>query len=155
MTNPYAAHLNKRDPIAVLSDSPERVRAAVSGKSRQQLEQPIAPGKWSRKEILCHLADCEIAFGFRLRRAMAEDKHVIQPFDQDLWAKEYPALEAHDAAEAFCASRAWNLVLIRTLSEDELRKRLVHPERGEMDMLGLIETFAGHDLNHLKQLESH
>jgi hypothetical protein len=153
MTNPYATHLAKRDPIAVLSDTPERLRAAVSGRSRPQLEQPIAPGKWNRKQILCHLADCEIAFGFRLRQAMAEDKHVIQPFDQDLWAKEYPALDAQDALAAFCANRAWNLALIRTLSEDELRKHLIHPERGEMDIHGLIETFAGHDLNHLKQVE--
>ncbi len=60
----------------------------------ERVNQPIAPGKWSPREIACHLADCELAFSFRLRQSLAEDGHVMQPFDQDRWAANYPAYEA-------------------------------------------------------------
>ena len=54
-----------------------------------RIEESPAPGKWSPHEILCHLADCELVFSFRIRQALAEDHHVIQPFDQEIWARNY------------------------------------------------------------------
>jgi hypothetical protein len=118
------------------------------------LERSTASGKWSARQILCHLADCEIAFGFRLRQALAEDFHIIQPFDQDLWARSYDAYSAAQALDAFSSARSWNVALIERLDAAALAKPLRHPERGDMTFQVLVETMAGHDLNHLKQLQT-
>ena len=115
---------------------------------------PRAPGKWSARDILCHLADSEIVFGFRLRQALAEDHHVIQPFDQERWAPPYASLEAAAAIATFAAMRSWNIALLKTVTPQQGAKRLTHPERGEMPFSVIVETMAGHDLNHVKQLEA-
>jgi hypothetical protein len=152
--NPYAAQLGDRDPMQVIAATPDvlATRLAALG---TRADQPIAPGKWSPRQIACHLADCEIAFGFRFRQALAEERHVIQPFDQDLWAKPYAAsagLTAAAALAAFKGLRAWNIALLRGVSPETMQKTVVHPERGDMPYRVLVETMAGHDLNHLGQL---
>jgi hypothetical protein len=119
-----------------------------------RIEESPAPGKWSPLEILCHLADCEIAFGFRLRQALAVDHYIIQPFDQELWARSYAGYDAQAAMMTFSCVRQWNLMLLRSVPAEALSKQILHPERGEMTFRELIETIAGHDLNHLAQLEA-
>ncbi len=118
------------------------------------LERSLAPGKWPARLILCHLADCEAVFAFRLRQALAEPHHVIQPFDQDVWATRYANLDAQAALAMFAAVRQWNLALLDTVTPAELSKTLNHPERGDMTFQTVIETMGGHDLNHLAQLET-
>lgn len=112
------------------------------------------PGKWSAREIVCHLADCELVFAFRLRQTLSEDHHVIQPFDQEKWAANYAAYSMQDALAAFRAARSWNLSLLRSLPPTTHAKSVTHPERGAMNFLTIVETMAGHDLNHLGQLEA-
>ena len=103
---------------------------------------------------MCHLADCEIVFAYRLRQALAENHHVIQPFDQELWARNYTGYDAQAAMMTFSCVRQWNLMLLRSVPADAMSKELLHPERGEMTFRELVETIAGHDLNHLAQLEA-
>ena len=93
-------------------------------------------------------------FAFRLRQTLAEDHHVIQPFDQDLWAKSYPSCDAQLALAALSAVRAWNLALIRSVKPVDLAKPVTHPERGTMTFQTIVETMAGHDRNHIKQIEA-
>ncbi len=152
MLNPYASHLGGRDPLAVMARTPDELRrlAAAIG---PRIDRPRALGKWSPREILAHLADCEIAFGFRLRQALAEDHHRVQPFDQDRWAASYAAYDAEAALDTFAALRNWNVKLVRSLPSSAMARPLVHPERGEMPYRVLLESIAGHDLNHLAQLE--
>jgi hypothetical protein len=92
-------------------------------------------------------------FAFRLRQALAQDHHVIQPFDQDDWAATYGLYDAHTALATFSAVRQWNLALIAGLGAEDLTKPLNHPERGDMTLRVVIETMGGHDLNHLQQVE--
>ena len=113
-----------------------------------------APGKWSARQIICHLADTELVFAFRLRQSLAEPYHTIQPFDQDSWATRYAIYDVMTALETFQAAREWNLKLIASITPAELEKKLTHPERGEMALHVIIETMAGHDLNHLAQIEA-
>ncbi len=110
--NPYAEFLDGRPLEVILSSTSHEIanKLQMIGPDRT-IEQP-APGKWSPAEIVCHLADCEIAFAFRLRQTLAEDHHVMQPFDQEKWAAPYKGFTAKDAFTAFTALRNWNLVLI-------------------------------------------
>jgi DinB superfamily len=152
--NPYASQLGKQDPQEVIANTPGRLEELVETLGDARVEQSPAPGKWSTREIICHLADCEVVFSFRLRQAIAEDHHVIQPFDQDKWAKAYSAYGVHDALDVFSSLRKWNLLFIGTVKPEQFSKRLTHPERGEMPFQELVETMAGHDINHVRQLEA-
>src|SRR5580658_6588889 len=129
--NPYSSWLGARDPLEVIRATPARLEKPVQGSSPEMLNRSPAPGKWSVRDTLCHLADSEVVFAFRLRQALAEDHHVIQPFDQDRWAATYAHCEASAALAVFSAVRLWNLALIANLRSPDLAKMLNHPERGD------------------------
>ena len=152
--NPYASFLGDRSAVEVIEDTSRRLSEIVTRLSSSNLEWRPAPGKWSSREILCHLADCEIAFAFRLRQTLAETNHVIQPFDQEKWAGMYGGLSARAALSAFSSLREWDLALIQNTPADSMAKKVNHPERGDMTFRVIVETMAGHDLNHLKQLDA-
>ena len=151
--NPYAGSLANRDPLSVLQATSGRLRAVTARLGTGGLEQSLAPGKWSAGKIICHLADCEIGFGYRWRQVAAQPHHAIQTFDQDLWAAQYDSLSAKEALEAFCALRQWNNAWLSKLPGDAFEKLATHPERGELALLQLLEITAGHDLHHLGQLD--
>jgi DinB superfamily len=152
--NPYASFLANQNPTEVLEQTARHLAKVGERLNAANMEWRPAPGKWNAREILCHLADCEIAFGFRLRQTLAEKHHVIQPFDQEKWAGMYGGLSARSAISAFSALREWNLELIGSTSDEGLAKTANHPERGDMTFRTIVETMAGHDINHLKQLEA-
>jgi DinB family protein len=151
--NPYASFLGPRDPREVIASTADRLRELLDSLGESRAGQSPAPGKWSVREILCHLADCEIVFAFRYRQTLAEPHHIIQPFDQDLWAKNYAAYDAQSALAVFTAVRNFNLKLIGSLPPDAFSKPVSHPERGTMTFQAIVETMGGHDLNHIGQIE--
>jgi DinB superfamily len=152
--NPYASQLGPRDPVVTIGETAERLRALIQKIGAQKAGRPIAPGKWSPHQIACHLADCELAFSFRLRQALAQDGHVMQPFDQDKWAANYAAYDTAAALAVFSAVRSWNVALLLALPAEAFARKVSHPERGEMTFQTIVETMGGHDLNHLEQLET-
>jgi hypothetical protein len=153
-TNPYEKFLAGREPLTVIRETPARVAALAKQMGDAGLHRPFAPGKWTAAQILCHLADVDIAFSFRLRQAIAEPHHVINPFEQDDWAKPYQHLDPRLALASFIALRNWTVNFLYTVPKAEYAKPVTHPERGTMTFQGLLETMAGHDLNHLAQLQS-
>ena len=152
--NPYASHIGNHSPLDVISDTPRRLAQLVDAIGPARLEVSPAPGKWSVRDIVSHLADTEIAFSFRFKQTLVEDHHMIQPFDQDLWAKSYPSCDVRLALATLSALRAWNLVLIQSVKPADLSKPVTHPERGTMTFQTIVETMAGHDRNHIKQIEA-
>lgn len=155
--NPYATYLEGQDPIRVLFTSADRLRGLTISLSPEQIEQPTAPGKWSIREIVAHMADCEIAFSFRFRQTLApapdEPHAILQPFDQDAWAQHYSAYDLTSGLDLFQSARNWNLHLFGTLTEADRHRPATHPERGTMTFWTIVETLAGHDLHHLQHLE--
>jgi DinB superfamily len=154
--NPYASFLANRDALQVAAETPDRLVKIAKKLGQKGMERSYAPGKWPARVILCHLADCEVAFAFRFRQALAEPNHVIQAFDQDAWARPYSSVDLSGAAaiESFSALRRWNLALLKSVPKGTFSKPVTHPERGVMTFNVLVETMAGHDLNHLRQLDT-
>jgi hypothetical protein len=150
--NPYAKFLDGRPLQTILESTANAIAECLEMTGAERVNVPPAPGKWSAAEIVCHLADCEMAFGFRLRQTLAEDGPTIQPFDQNKWAAMYPGVPAAQALDTFSALRQWNLRLIRAALPAASGRTVIHPERGAMTFQTLVETIAGHDLNHLRQL---
>ena len=152
--NPYASFLGERDPLEALAHTADHLRQMISTLEATRLVRRPAPAKWSIRDILCHLADSEIVFGFRLRQTAAEAHHVIQPFDQDAWAAPAAKLDAHAALDAFAAIRTWNLLFVHAVIPGALDKPVTHPERGTMTFQAIVETMAGHDINRTRQIEA-
>jgi hypothetical protein len=145
--------LGERNPVESLPETAARVEATARRLGEPGLAKSWGPGKWTGKQILAHLADAELAIGFRVRQVLAQDAHHIQPFDEAAWARRYENVDHEAALASFLASRRWNLALLRTLGPAELEREAFHPERGPEKLGTIVRLLAGHDLNHLAQLE--
>ncbi len=149
------ALLGRDDPFAILEETPRRLVDLHAQLGDWRVVQPWAPGKWSGRQIFGHFADVEQGTGFRIRQIVTSPPgHVVQAFDQDLWAKPYPRLASRAAVRALVALRAWNLSYFRTFTAEDLARVGMHPERGEETVQMLIRMQAGHDRNHVAQLEA-
>jgi uncharacterized damage-inducible protein DinB len=152
--NPYSKWIEGQDAMTVVAETPGRMRELCARVGTEGMNRPWAPGKWTVRQIVSHLAQCEMIFGTRFRQAVTLDEYVIQPFDQDQWMAREPVPDDDRALEAFCAMREWNVEFWRGLTQTDWARRLNHPERGVMTVRELLEIVAGHDLNHLAQLET-
>jgi hypothetical protein len=151
--NPYERFLDGRPVDSILRTTPGEIARCLEAMGVAKTTVPPAPGKWSAAEVVAHLADCELVFAFRFRQTLAEDNHIVQTFDQERWAATYSGILAAEALAVFSAMRTWNLLLLRTALPAAAGRTVTHPERGTMTFQTIVETMAGHDLNHLAQLE--
>ena len=143
------------DPLEVLSTTPAAIARWIDGRSLGELQRPPGPGRWSVAQIVSHLADAEIVFAYRVRMILSASGTPIQAFDQDAWSRVTRA-EASDPRQSqalFAAIRASMLPLLRGLSEEELERYGMHAERGRETVRHLLSLYAGHDRNHLAQIE--
>jgi uncharacterized damage-inducible protein DinB len=150
---PYAEALAGHDPQKTIADTPERLMELLDGLSEEQIEARPAPGKWNLRETIAHLADCEIAWSWRLRQAYALPHATLEPFEQDDWARSYAAYSLAEAIGCFKALRKWNIAFIGSLTPADRLNPITHPHSGEQTLWTLVEIMAGHDLHHLEALE--
>jgi hypothetical protein len=150
---PYTKDLNGKDPLVALRETPDRIRAAASRWSPAEFERSYAPGKWSAREILIHLAQTELALGNRARMALSTPNYVAQSFDQDRWIARDRSLGGRDALEAFLAMSAMNRAMFESLSAADRAVTLSHPEYGTLTVDWIIHQMAGHQIHHLQQLQ--
>ena len=147
--------LGDRKPIEVLQDTPAALQTAMGGLSTQQLATPEMTGKWSMRQVVRHLADSELVWGYRLRLVLAQERPPLTGYDQDRWAERlhYDEADTSDALEQFAVLRRGNLKLLHRATPDDLKRVGVHAERGEESVERMIGLYAGHDLLHLRQLD--
>lgn len=146
--------LGSQDPMTVLRATPDRLHAAIAGLTPAKLKQPERPGKWSIAQVLAHLADSDLVWGWRARLILAQDRPAITGYDQDLWAERLHYADADPAAslETFVVLRRNNLQLLERATDADLNRVGVHAERGEESLVHLRRLYAGHDLLHLAQI---
>jgi hypothetical protein len=152
-TRPYARFVDGQNPLEMLERTPRLLTDLAQEIGEAGFEKSYAPGKWSGRYIMAHLADCEVAFGFRWRQVAYSPGLTVQPFDQDAWAKNYGKLETKWALGAFITARLWNIEFLKALPKEAFAYSANHPEQGELTLQNMIEITAGHDVNHLEQLE--
>ncbi len=136
--------------------SPKQVAAAVSGLSDKVLRYKPLPDKWCILEILAHLADVEIIYGYRFRQMLADKEPVIAPIDQDAWARNLGYMESSppELVALYGLNRHANLRLLRRIRPDDLNKSAFHPERkAQVTVAQLVEAMSGHGVSHLAQIE--
>src|SRR5512140_3025815 len=152
----YAEALGEDDAIEVMATSPDVIRKIIAGLSDAQLAKKPAEGKWSIKEIIGHLADGEVILGSRFRMIGAHDKPPIAGYDQEAFVANLGVANAKalDLLDDFAMARAVNLGLLERLPEEGWKRVGLHAERGEESIAKLVLMYAGHDRNHIQQIET-
>jgi len=142
--------------LEAAEQSPRQIAAAVSGLPDKTLRYKPAPDKWSILEILGHLADMEILYGYRVRQMLADEKPVIAPIDQDAWARNLGYMESSPAelVAFYGLSRHYTLQLLRRLKPGDLEKGAYHPEhKRQVTVAEIVQMMSRHGANHLEQIE--
>jgi hypothetical protein len=152
--NPYAADLGGQDPLNALADTPDRIRTVLGGWTSAQFERPYAPGKWSVRKVLIHLAQAELALGTRARFALSQRPYTAQPFSQDDWLPLDDHIDGPTALDVYTTLRRMNVAMFRNLPAAALDTEFAHPEYGTLTVRWVLEQMAGHDIHHLAQIAS-
>jgi hypothetical protein len=144
-----------KDPMKLQAATAAKLGRLIQRASPAKLRKRPAPGKWSAGEILAHLADCEIVTGWRVRQILGAPGSPIQPFDQDSWAAagHYEKRDARKSLAQFRSAREANLALLKSLAPEQWKHHGLHAERGVETIEHIVRMMAGHDLNHLAQVE--
>jgi len=159
MTDPYVARMvaftEGKDPIAMQREMPQILSGLIEGVAEKELRRSPAPGKWSVSEIIAHLADSELVSVWRYRQMIEHNDRPLSAYDQDEWARigKYSSREAKDSLQLFTALRAMNLKMFARLTPDEWQRGGIHAERGRITVQSLARQVAGHDRNHLEQIQ--
>jgi DinB superfamily len=154
--NRMFGHVVGRDPLKLQAAAPKNLERLLKGVSGAKLRKRPAANKWSISEIVCHMADTELVGGFRIRLILGAPGTPITPFDQDDWvlALHYDKGDARKALEQFRVLREANLALLKTLAPEQWKQHGLHAERGPETIATIAKMFAGHDINHIKQIHA-
>lgn len=155
-TKRITSYVEGKKPLAVQAATANRIERLIKGVPASKLRKRPAPDKWSVSEILAHLADTEIVGGFRIRLILGAPGTPITAFDQDAWviSGHYEKRDPRQSLEQFRVLREVNLALLKALTPEQWKHHGMHAERGEETVEDIVRMFAGHDVNHLRQIES-
>jgi hypothetical protein len=150
------AKVEGKKPLAVQAATAGKLERLIRGVPSAKLRKRPAPGKWSVSEILAHLADTEIVGSFRMRLILGAPGTPIPAFDQDAWVVcgHYEKRQPRPSIELFRTLRQANLALLQSLTPDQWNHYGMHAERGKETIEQIVRMFAGHDLNHIQQIEA-
>ncbi len=143
------------NPVKAQAGTPGKLASLTRGLTRTQLLHRPAPGKWSIHEIVCHLADTEVANAWRYRKVLAEDEVGLTAWDQDRWAAghQYRRQDFRLALEQFRVLRARNLALLKAVGRKAWDRTATHSTFGTLSAGQMVVHLAHHDANHLGQIE--
>jgi hypothetical protein len=149
------ALLGDRDPLEILAETPSWLLERLGSLDVEVLRTPEAQGKWSLTQVLAHLADTEIAFGWRARILLTQDAPPLHGFDESAWMVRFDGANTDptEAMLAFGTLRSWNLPVWARVNGEDLARIGIHSERGPETFDTLRRMAAGHDLRHRRQVE--
>jgi len=144
------------DPLTIQAATKPALEHLIREAPAAHLKRRPSPDHWSIGEILAHLADAEIVTAFRIRKILSEPGSIISAYDQDLWEANlsYKARDPFQSAREFGLLRDMNLAVLHNLTEEQWDHYGMHEERGRESVRQLVRLCAGHDINHLKQIEA-
>jgi hypothetical protein len=143
-----------RDPIEVLGQTASTLADIVARHPVEVLRARAMQGKWTPNEIIGHLTDSELVYGYRLRLILCEEQPAILGYRQDAWvaALRHNEREPSELVEIFRTLRVLNLSVWRRVSPEDLQRSGQHDERGAESLAAMLQLLAGHDLSHLHQI---
>jgi hypothetical protein len=143
----------RRELVDMYRDGYAAVAAALEGATDETLDRRPAPGKWTAREIVHHLADSEMTSAIRLRRLIAEDNPVIVGYDQEQFARSLKYDRPIAASlRALQAARETTAEILERLTEAEWARTGTHSEVGAYSVLAWLEIYAVHAHDHAAQI---
>ena len=131
------------------------VAEALLGATDEDLDARAAPGKWSAREIVHHLADSEMTSAIRLRLLVATNHPTIAGYDQDEFARRlYYDRPIEASLEAFKSARRTTGDILDRLTEAEWSRQGTHSEHGQYTIETWLEIYAAHAHNHANQIRA-
>ncbi len=148
-------YVKDQQPLAVQTATAKKLARLIKGVSTAKLRQRPAPEKWSVSEIVAHLADAELVGAYRIRLILGSPGTPIVAYDQDKWvvSGHYDKRDPRKSLEQFGVLREGNLALLKSLQPGQWKHYGMHSERGQESIEQIVRMFAGHDINHLRQIE--
>ena len=136
--------------IDAIARTPERLRAAVTGLSEQQLDTPYRDGGWTVRQLVHHVADSHMHAFARTRFALAEDNPPVVAYDEAAWA-ELPDMRTMPAEVSLTLLDALHQRWVHTLRAtpaNDFARTIQHPENGPMTLDSLVNTYSWHGAHH-------
>ena len=154
-TERILGQLEGRQPLSVLAATAATLDRLIGSVPAAALRSRPAPQKWAVNEILAHLADAEIVIAFRIRSILGSPGISVAAYDQDRWVTSghYDERDSHKSVEQFRVLRDGNLALLESLEPEQWKHHGMHSERGPESIEHIVRMTAGHDINHLRQIE--
>jgi hypothetical protein len=154
-TQRILGYVEGKQPLEVQASTPGQLERLIKGLSITKLRERPAADKWSVSEIVAHLADAEIVTGFRMRLILGAPGAPIVAYDQNSWVTggHYEKRDPRKSVEQFRVLREANLALLESLTPEQWKHYGMHSERGQETMELIVRMAAGHDINHLQQIE--
>jgi hypothetical protein len=154
-TERILSYMEGKQPLAVQAATAEKLERLIEGVSTSELRKRPAVDKWSVSEIVAHLGDAEIVTGFRMRLILGAPGAPIAAYDQDSWVTSgrYEKHDPGESVEQFRVLREANLALLKSLTPEQWKHYGMHSERGQETIELMVRMAAGHDINHLQQIE--
>jgi hypothetical protein len=133
---------------------PELLAMVLTGVFGEEEDFLTAPGKWSIRQIIAHLADTEIVLAHRFRQVIAEDNPTLIAIKQEAWAShlDYARRKPKQSLETLRRTRAENYDLLKALPESAYERAGNHTERGPTTLRRLLEDYSGHTESHARQI---
>ncbi len=141
--------------IAEYLAGPEMLRQAVAGMPQGQLDARPIPGKWSIREVVCHIADYEPVYADRMKRVIAENEPVISGGSPDAMAARlaYGSRDIEEELALIELVRKQMARILRALQPEDFQRRGIHDKRGPTTLAELVERITGHIPHHAARIE--
>ncbi len=154
-TQRILGYVEGKQPMTVQAATAKRLERLIKGVPAPKLRKRPAPDKWSVGEIVAHLADAEIVGSYRIRLILGAPGCAIVAYDQNKWlaSGHYEKRDPRKSVEQFRTLREANLALLKSLTPEQWKQFGMHSERGQESIEHIVRMFAGHDTNHLLQIE--
>lgn len=144
-----------KDWISILQNFPNKIEDIIKDLGENELNYKYRPDGWTIKQVVHHCADSHINSIIRFKLAITEDTPTIRPYFEDRFAKLIDYSEPLETSIFILKGVHSKLgVLLKNLSEDDLKREFIHPEHGKRFSLEeTIGIYAWHSNHHFAQIE--
>lgn len=144
----------RREKILKIRELPKQLQAAVKGLSKEQLLTPYREGGWTVAQVVNHLADAHMHCYLRMRLTATQEHPTLNAYDQDVWAglKDSRATSLSASLAILKGVHKRWVIFLKSLRKNDWKRIAHHPERGEVSLDDMLDTYAGHGASHVQQI---